>query len=318
MDKKNEKFAAEVEARKTLAGIMGGLFVLITLYFTWANLNTSQDTLRLSQEGQVTERFAKAIELLGNRDKNLEVRIGGIYALERISVDYPQDYWPIMEVLTTFVRSQAPRRDDDESKAESVRASKQIRKPSGSHPKTNTDDLTDQSTSAESAVAPQIDKAVEAIMIVIARRKRSYENDNDLRLNLTQTDLRDLFQDLPLNSANFAGVIFRNARLDEAHLNNANLESANLDGAVLVTTHLEKANLARASLVGADLRGAILRDARLEGADLQGAKLNGAHLEGADLQSVTNLHWDQLKLASLDATTRLPQNVVEERSREEK
>jgi len=36
------------------------------------------------------------------------VRLGGIYALERIANESEQDHWPIMEVLCTYVRNVAP------------------------------------------------------------------------------------------------------------------------------------------------------------------------------------------------------------------
>src|SRR3982751_6161439 len=36
---------------------------------------------------------------------NLEVRLGAIYALERIPRDSERDHWPIMEVLCAYVRN---------------------------------------------------------------------------------------------------------------------------------------------------------------------------------------------------------------------
>ena len=39
---------------------------------------------------------------------NVEVRLGAIYALERIAFDSPRDQWTIMEVLTAYVRQNAP------------------------------------------------------------------------------------------------------------------------------------------------------------------------------------------------------------------
>ena len=57
---------------------------------------------RLSREGQVTDRYTKAIEQLGS-DK-LDVRIGGIYALERVARDSRRDHPTVMEVLAAFVR----------------------------------------------------------------------------------------------------------------------------------------------------------------------------------------------------------------------
>jgi membrane protein implicated in regulation of membrane protease activity len=59
-------------------------------------------THRLTQQGQITERYTKAIEQLGS-DK-LDVRLGGIYALERIAKDSRRDHPTVVEVLSAFVR----------------------------------------------------------------------------------------------------------------------------------------------------------------------------------------------------------------------
>jgi hypothetical protein len=77
-----DRFNSENEARKTLATMLGAFMVLGGAYFTWRNI-------KLVQEGQITDRFTKAIEQLGAVDasgkKKLEVRLSGIYALERIA-----------------------------------------------------------------------------------------------------------------------------------------------------------------------------------------------------------------------------------------
>src|SRR5215218_5855243 len=61
---------------------------------------------RVAEQGHITDRFTKAVEQLGS-DK-LEVRLGGIYALERVARDSRRDHGPIMETLTAFVRENAP------------------------------------------------------------------------------------------------------------------------------------------------------------------------------------------------------------------
>src|SRR5215471_13268166 len=99
-------FKAENDARATLAQILGGFAVLIGLYFAWKNITASAKNLELTKEGQVTERFTKAIEQFGN--SKLRIRLGGIYALARIARDSERDHWPIMEVLTTYVRQYTP------------------------------------------------------------------------------------------------------------------------------------------------------------------------------------------------------------------
>jgi len=101
------RFNSENEARKTLATMLGAVVVLGGAYFTWRNI-------KLVQEGQITDRFTKAIEQLGAVDasgkKKLEVRLGGIYALERIANQSERDHWPIVEVLTAYVRENTPRK----------------------------------------------------------------------------------------------------------------------------------------------------------------------------------------------------------------
>jgi hypothetical protein len=43
---------------------------------------------------------------------NIEVRLGAIYALERIAIDSPRDHWTIMDILAAYVRQNAPLRTD--------------------------------------------------------------------------------------------------------------------------------------------------------------------------------------------------------------
>jgi hypothetical protein len=59
-------------------------------------------TLELTEQGQVTDRYTKAIEQLGSGTPDM--RIGGVYALERIAGDSARDHPTVMEVLTAFVR----------------------------------------------------------------------------------------------------------------------------------------------------------------------------------------------------------------------
>jgi hypothetical protein len=112
-----ERITAENAARQTLTQIIGGAVLLVGLYFTWANLkatqgnitntqNTATKNLELAREGQIHDRFTNAIDQLA--DEQTPVRLGGIYALERISQDSPRDHWTIMEVLTAYVRDRSP------------------------------------------------------------------------------------------------------------------------------------------------------------------------------------------------------------------
>ncbi len=68
-------------------------------------LEAVQGQLVTSQEGQVTERFTRAIDQLGS--DQLVVRLGGIFALERIAKDSPGDAAAVAEVLSAYVRQHA-------------------------------------------------------------------------------------------------------------------------------------------------------------------------------------------------------------------
>jgi hypothetical protein len=59
-------------------------------------------TYRLTQQGQLTDRYTKAIAQLG--DDKLDIRLGGIYALERVAVDSKRDHPTIVEVLSAYIR----------------------------------------------------------------------------------------------------------------------------------------------------------------------------------------------------------------------
>ena len=59
-------------------------------------------TFRLSRETQLTDRFTRAVSQIG--DCSLEVRIGGIYALERIGRDSDADLHAVVYVLGAMAR----------------------------------------------------------------------------------------------------------------------------------------------------------------------------------------------------------------------
>jgi hypothetical protein len=76
-------------ARGRLLTLGAGLFAAGALIFTARNYTLSRRTFGLTEQGQVTDRYTKAVEQLGS-DK-LDVRIGGIYALERVARDSATD-----------------------------------------------------------------------------------------------------------------------------------------------------------------------------------------------------------------------------------
>lgn len=81
---------AENAARTAIIQGAGGFFVFLTALVAFLNYRETRRNVTIAEEKQVTERFAKAIEQLGNA--SIHVRLGAIYALERIAKDSEKDY----------------------------------------------------------------------------------------------------------------------------------------------------------------------------------------------------------------------------------
>ncbi|MFD9818844.1 pentapeptide repeat-containing protein, partial [Streptomyces violascens] len=54
-----DRLKAVNDVRTTLLQVVGGLVVLFGAYATWRQLRVSQDGLRATQEGYVTDRFSR-------------------------------------------------------------------------------------------------------------------------------------------------------------------------------------------------------------------------------------------------------------------
>ena len=277
-------------ARGRLLTLVAGLFAAGAPVFTALNFTLSRRTFELNEQGQVTDRYTKAIEQLGS-DK-LDVRIGGLYALERIARDSAKDHPTVMEVLTTFIRehSREPWPLPDTGKPDTG--------------KPDTGNLEQRRLTR-----PDIQAAV----TVVGRRdaKRDIQPIDLAGANLTGANLVNAgLAGANLTGANLTDTILAGANLTGANLVNAGLAGAALTGADLTAANLAFANLAGADLADADLTGATLiradlhraglthaglTRADLAGATLTGADLTGANLAGADLTlaNLTGVRWPE-------------------------
>lgn len=189
-------------------------------------------SFRLSRRGQSTERFTRAIELLGNRSMN--ARIGGIHALAQLAGDDPATHHrAVLEVLVSFVRDQSRWRP----------------------------------ASGRRASPPPAALDVQAAMTVLARRQTSYDPE-PLVIDLSQTNLRGI----RAPGIRLRGADLSSAQLQEADLSGSDLNDADLVGAALDRTNLEDASLVNASFQGARLVATIFRGATgLSAEKLRGA-----------------------------------------------
>jgi uncharacterized protein YjbI with pentapeptide repeats len=286
----------------TRAALLVGLAGVGAVGALWLN----NRTYRLTQQGQITDRYTKAVEQLGG-DK-LDVRLGGIYALERIAMDSKRDHQTIVEVLSAFVWE----------RTDPVRTVKAIVAEVLRHPLGEADQSqTYKSTARESKPQPAAD--VQAAVTVLSRLPHWFgAGRGDLEgvcLPGTRLNGADLAA-ARLGRADLSGALLQGAQLSGADLRGANLSGASLQDAKLVQGHLQEvdmsgadlssADLADAWLTGADLSGADLSsadlaDAQLTGADLSGTKLTSADLSGATLYE-TKLLGAQLQAAQLSGS----------------
>ncbi|MFD8534145.1 pentapeptide repeat-containing protein [Streptosporangium canum] len=98
-----ERVEAVNSARHTLVQAVTGLVVIGGVVFTALGLWYTAQTLNTTQQGQITDRYTKAIEQLGSTKS--DVRLGGIYALQRLTTDSTRDRDSIRNVLSAFVRN---------------------------------------------------------------------------------------------------------------------------------------------------------------------------------------------------------------------
>lgn len=253
LDAVNDRLKLQNDARTTLLQGLGGAVLLLGAYFTYRQLRISREQLlhaveasdqqlRVTQAGQITERFTRAIDQLGGSE---DVQLGGIYALQQIAGSSPQERSAIYEILAAYVRFHSPWTGPHDSGPVDIDAIPRLR---------------------------EHQPGVQAAMLVLGRR---LTEPSAVPVGLMGADLRRLRLDdtyVP-GGANLEDALFWRSSLINASLGKANLRGAKLGRTDLRHSFLEDADLREADLHLADMRYANLRDADLRGADLRGSDL---------------------------------------------
>ncbi len=262
-----------------------GAIVLGSLaYNGWRYLRRTDEQFQHANTRRVTDRFSQAIAHLAS--EKMEVRLGGIYTLERLAQDSPSEYWLTIEILTAFVRERSTYIAD---RSLAIVGSEK-----------------DASQNRKRIQLSRIPTDIQAVMTILSRRDVSQDRP-DRTIELRESNLRaaDL-NGIELWGADLWKVNLREAQLWQAKLVGAFLGRANLSEASLWRADLEGAYLWKANLEGANLSEANLEQANLEGSNLKGANLQQTNLINADLRNVVGLTRQQLSHAICDETTQLP------------
>lgn len=245
-------FSVIINASHIMKNILPKNHIQISKIFLWIPM--FQEQVKKTQYQSPKRRLRIASEQLGNN--TIENSLAVINDLEQIAHNHPQYHWIIIDILSNFVRKNAPY-------------------------------IPQEKVTSNLSTKVRID--IQAALTVIARRDVNKDPENE-QLDLSFTDMRGVnlnganLQQTNLYQANLAGANLREANLAGAILSAANLEGANLylanlEGAILSAANLERvnfsgANLHRASLYLARLDGAILNDAILDAANLRETKFS--------------------------------------------
>ena len=256
---------SENSIRSTIAQGFGGLLLFCTAYISWK-------TLRATNEKQVSERFSKAVEQLGN--KNIHIRLGGIYSLEQIAKDSEEIYYrQVIETLTSYLRERAPY----------VPLLTETR---GISETTNETDGVDEIAKLLRNV-PDLRTDIQAVISVLGRRRFSYGNGEEFRMDFRAVDLTQL--EFPAGS-NFNGSDFTGSNLKRSILSGVSFASvqfnhAVLEGVTAIETAFDHSSMGSAKLSYARLRGSSFKCVKLNGADLTKARAEKTDFSEADMSN---------------------------------
>ena len=214
--------------------------------------SSAQHQTTIAQQGLLNERYQKATEMLGC--EVLSVRLGGIYALQRLAEEWPKQYQvQIMRLFCAFVR--LPTKDPSFKSEQEENQKGRI---------------------------PEIRQDVEVVLEAICSRLESrivLERDANFRLDFRSADLHGT----QLLNANLSNAMFHHSNLSGANFANADLTDSFLHFTDLSRAQFHNVNFTRTRLWFADLSGAMLQDADLSGVDFSNAKLHGTNFRRANL-----------------------------------
>lgn len=296
----NERIKLELTSRNIYLQIIINLSIILPTLITLKKVNDnnkiSSQILENNIYSKTAEQFTKAIDQLGN--DNLEIRLGAIYALEKIAINSDIYSRQVLEILTAYVREK-------------------------SYSTTNF-----VQSQLDRFTIPTTPSDIQAILNILNKRKEFSQKINDFRINLFKSNLQyaDLkmsnFRDANLKHTNLKCADLLLAEFTKADVKYANFEYADLSFAKLgkadfrytrftyakfnnakcFNTDFRSCDLKYAVFSKANLSSAMFWNADLQDADLSYTNLNNtvfidANLKGANLKDVKNVYPDQIKLA---------------------
>ena len=229
---------------------------IVGLRLAYRRVRTLDIQAAVAQESLRNERYQKSADMLDS--KTMATRIGGIYALNRLAQDHPEEYHiQVMELLCIFIRYPVEELMDNEEP-----------------------DTTKDKEPPRHICKLQAD-IQEAFYIIGKHREKELvlKEGESYAPYLRHARLKDAI----LSRGHLEDAFLDNADLSHAYITHTNLRGASLSDAILTDADLTGTNLTGADLTDADLTGTNLTGTNLTGADLTDANLTGTNLTDANL-----------------------------------
>ncbi|WP_375551692.1 pentapeptide repeat-containing protein [Rhodophyticola porphyridii] len=287
-----------------LVALLGAPFLI------WRSV-VAQKTVDVTEQGLITDRINAAVASLGEEKTrgtgdavetvpNMEVRIGAIYALERIARENLDFHVQIMEILCAYIRENSPLQDA-------------IQSPHEVFDRLTMSDKTGQGLTDEEAFAhedygaanlfgwnpteltmdnlkewtknlPPLRSDIQAALTVIGRRRPNQKraekvnstSDLDFCINLRRTNLQ---------RARLIGD-FEHSILDGARLCGAWLEGS-FTHALILDASLRALNARKSNFVDSDFSGSTLDAATVIGCDLSRTRFWYCNLKETNFNGAT-------------------------------
>ena len=241
---------------RNVAIVLGGMVALVLSIWRSAIADRQAVTARrqssIAQSGLWNERYQKGAEMLGSNV--LSVRLGGVYALDRLAREHPAEYHiPILQLFCAFVRNPSGKKTERELMGQ-----------------------------RKEPTAPDLRVDIQEVITAIGRRSedgiREEEASDEFELDLSGADLRNL----RLGDGNFRG-----ANLSRAYLTHSYLANVDLRGAKCWHTHLFMAQILFCDLTEVDFSWADLSGVNLFTSVLTGAELTRTEIgTGLELSAI--------------------------------
>ncbi|MDB5158536.1 MAG: Pentapeptide repeat family protein [Mucilaginibacter sp.] len=277
---RNQVLTLENEFRKTIAQIIGGLFVFVGLYFTWSQLSETRESISISQQVFLTDRYSKAIDQLGS--SNPQIRLGGIFSLEKLASSSKEYISVVNNVLATYIRQKS--NDTSTYTFEEIQAAVGII----SFRETNRDYLIDNDHGVNISNSILKNLYFENARLPYAKMVKSvFTESTFINANLSYVSGME---------ADFSKTNLSNSILSQSNFYGGSFKQSIMKGSIIKNSNLQLVNFSEANLINCDLNGS----------DLSDANLYGAILYGADLSTVKGITKDQIKVARINNSTKLP------------